>query len=145
MSIWRSRVGGHRLVGWSDLAVAALAAWVVPMVPGLALMAMVPVMGLIPASAGEPALLAGTLGVALVFSPLLSWVGLLIGVPLSVLCLARGWFGWGVALAVGAMSAGIAAGALDMAAGVTLTVGAGAAAVFRAVLIAMRPGLRQFS
>ncbi|MDO9526403.1 MAG: hypothetical protein Q7J57_12855 [Gemmobacter sp.] len=133
MSAWRSRSGGHRLVGWSDLAIAALTAWVAPMVPGLALMALAPILP------NEAALFASALGLALAFSPIASWVGLIIGVPLSVLCLAKGRFGWAVAPLVGLVSGAFAAQVVGVGDGIAGPLGAVAAVVFRAVLAGMKP------
>ncbi|WP_377507731.1 hypothetical protein [Octadecabacter sp. R77987] len=46
-------------------------------------------------------------GVFLGYSPILSWAGLLIGMPLSVLAMSKGKAGWLVALAAGAIAGGL--------------------------------------
>lgn len=80
----------------------------------------------------EPALVLWFVASGLIFSPLYSWIGWLIALTPVLLALRLGWFGWTVAVAIGAGS-GLAAGALaDTEA--ALPFGIAALLVLRAVL-----------
>ena len=80
----------------------------------------------------EPALVLWFVASGLIFSPLYSWIGWLVALPPVMLALLQGWFGWAVAIAIGAGS-GLAAGALaDTEA--ALPFGIAALLVLRAVL-----------
>lgn len=46
---------------------------------------------------------------ALLFSPILSWIGVILSLPVVILCRARGWIGWLPALATGLACALVAA------------------------------------
>jgi hypothetical protein len=50
----------------------------------------------------------GLVGLGLILSPAFAWIGWLLAVPLVVLAVLRGWFGWGSALLIGAAAGAVA-------------------------------------
>ncbi len=45
---------------------------------------------------------------ALLFSPILSWIGVILSLPVVIVCRRTGWTGWGPALATGLATATVA-------------------------------------
>lgn len=94
----RSAPGGLALVGRVRLVLTATVLWLAPGAIGAGLLA------LADPGAGEGGYrlwqIASTLGI----SPLFSWAGWLVALPLAALALHRGWFGWLPAALIGAFS-----------------------------------------
>ena len=103
-ALWRSPLPGPApaRVLWS-----AAALWVAPMLPGLGCLGAVM---LVP---GEPALALWAIGMALVFSPLLSWIGWVLALPAALWLVQRGGFGWGQAALVGSAAGALAGQVVD--------------------------------
>lgn len=93
---------------WPPLLLAVAGLWIAPVLVGVFGLAMFMLIG---KTYGEMGLGIWFVANALTFSPLFSWVGWLIALPLVALALRHGWFGWATAAALGAL-AGLAAGAL---------------------------------
>lgn len=93
---------------WPPLLLAVAGLWIAPVLVGVFGLAMFMLIG---KTYGEMGLGIWFVANALTFSPLFSWVGWLIALPLVALALRGGWFGWATAAALGAL-AGMAAGAL---------------------------------
>lgn len=109
-------------------------AWIAPVGIGLIVLVSAMAIGRLWADWGLGLWLLANL---LVFSPLYSWIGWLIALPLVMLALRWGWFGWGVAGLIGGGS-GLLAGALAEAE-VALPFGILALLALRAVLGRMLP------
>jgi hypothetical protein len=84
--------------GPARLALAAVVAYLAPIPPGALLLWLGTLVEQGPPTASHVA----SHGFFLLASLYLSWVGLLVGVPLSVLALRTGFAGWAVALGTGA-------------------------------------------
>lgn len=94
----RSAPGGLALVGRVRFVLTAAILWLAPGALGAALLA------LADPGAGETGYRLWQIGSALGVSPLFSWAGWLIALPLAALALHRGWFGWLPAALIGAFS-----------------------------------------
>jgi hypothetical protein len=108
----RTRAGLR--LSWPRLALAGAIAWAAPVPLGALLIGL----GALLRQAPEAPL--QVTGFFLVASAYLSWAGLLVGVPLSVLALRRGWAGWAVALGTGAALGAAAGLATGLEAGIVL-------------------------
>lgn len=95
-------------VPWRSLLVSVGVLWIAPVLVGFAGLLLFALFG---QTYGDYGLYVWFAANALTFSPLFSWVGWLIALPIIWLALAWGWFGWLPAAAIGAL-AGSAAGAL---------------------------------
>lgn len=93
---------------WSPLLLAMAGLWIAPVLVGLFGLAMFLLIG---KTYGEMGLGIWFFANALTFSPLFSWVGWLIALPMLALALRWGWFGWAPAAGLGAL-AGAMAGAI---------------------------------
>lgn len=94
----RSAPGGLVIVGSLRLVGTAVVLWILPGVIGAILLA------LIDTGAGGTAFRAWAFASALGLSPMFSWAGWLVALPLVALALHWGWFGWLPAALVGAFS-----------------------------------------
>ena len=135
MSALRSAPRGHAIAGWGAVAIAFAAAWVAPVLPGALMLGLAPRL-----LSGDLALAAMAIGTAFVFSPLYSWIGLVIALPMVVGLMSQGRFGWAMALAAG-LAAGVLATPLVGGLGplVAPMMGAAMLSVLHAVLRAARP------
>jgi hypothetical protein len=123
-------------VPWLCLLGIVGALWIAPLPVGVAGMAM---SGLSEQLNEDIATFVGFLALILVFSPLFSWVGWLIALPMVGLALARGRFGWLSAAAIGALAGAVAAVLVDLVAVLVLPFGTLALLALRAVLGRLRP------
>lgn len=94
----RSAPGGLALVGRVRLVLTATVLWLAPGAVGAALLALADPRN------GETGFRLWQIGSALGVSPLFSWAGWLVALPLAALALHRGWFGWLPAALIGAFS-----------------------------------------
>lgn len=120
---------------WRDLLAAALATWILPALLGAAGLAVMQIAGRV--LDGGAALAFHAIALLLAFSPLLSFSGLLIAVPLASVLLRHGWFGWLPAGALGLGIGAVLAKAFDLA--IAAPFGLIALLLFRAVLGRLRP------
>lgn len=105
MSRWpalRTPRGGLDGLTLPKLILAMLICLIVPMACGLVLFFASGPLGDRIGYAGDGPILTMGLGLMLIYSPLLAWVGLVPGVPLFLLALSRGWAGWISAATTGA-------------------------------------------
>ncbi|MBD3763532.1 MAG: hypothetical protein IE927_02040 [Rhodobacterales bacterium] len=102
----RSAPGGWTVVGPGGLLLAGATLWLAPVAAGLVLLA---VFALVGDWAGVTGLALWAAGMALVLSPVFSWIGWLIALPATALLLRQGWFGWLPAAALGAVAGLLAA------------------------------------
>lgn len=93
---------------WPPLLVSVAALWLAPIAVGLLGLAMYFAFGRIWADLGLGVWFVAN---ALTLSPLFSWLGWLIALPMIWAALRHGWFGWASAALIGA-AAGAAAGKL---------------------------------
>ncbi len=98
-------------IPWKHLLIAALFAWAVPSLIGVALL------GLFHAGGdqlpGNAPLYLWSGSVMMLLSPMLSFAGLVLAVPLSGLLLRAGWFGWLIAAAIGAGVGALMSGMIE--------------------------------
>ncbi|QYZ70785.1 hypothetical protein [Neotabrizicola shimadae] len=94
----RSAPGGLALVGRVRLVLTATVLWLAPGAVGAALFA------LADPGAGEGGYRLWQIASALGVSPLFSWAGWLMALPLTALALHVGWFGWLPAALIGAFA-----------------------------------------
>ena len=94
----RSAPGGLALVGLPRLLGTAVALWILPAVIGAVLLQIVDT------GSGDMSFRAWAFASALGLSPLFSWAGWLVGLPLVALALRAGWFGWLPAALIGAFA-----------------------------------------
>ncbi|MFP4569672.1 hypothetical protein [Rhodosalinus sp.] len=87
--------------GPARLGLAALVAYLAPVPPGMLLLWL----GTLVEQGPPAASYIASHGFFLLASLYLSWAGLLVGVPLSILALRTDWAGWAVALGTGAVLA----------------------------------------
>lgn len=95
MAAWFSRPGGDRMIRWRDWAVAAVAVWLGAIPAGLmVLIVAYPLSAAFNLTGSEtvaiPLAALYVVGYLLFFSPLLSWAGILLALPLAWLLLRRG-------------------------------------------------------
>lgn len=139
MAALRSRPGGDRQVGIGSWVVGLLATWAVPSVLGLGLAGVATLLGQAGVHREGWLLTLHATGWVLVFSPLLSWMGLVALAPLFWLMLRRGQAGWASTMAAGALAAALALVPLSamggaMAGVIVVPFGAAAALILRATL-----------
>jgi len=96
--VWRTDEAAGRAITWGQWTAALLIALLVPVPAGLLMVHVIA--PLLPSAATGPVELA-FLGVLLVYSPALSWVGLVPGALLLRRALRRGVGGWATALVLG--------------------------------------------
>lgn len=146
MAALRSAPRGDRSLGLGSWVVGLLTTWIAPSMIGLVLIALATAL-----SRGGVAQDAGWLvgllaaGWVLVFSPLLSWIGLVALAPLFWLLLRAGRAGWASSMAAGALAglgAMVALTAIGSGMAVLIVVpfGAVAALILRATLGWLAPG-----
>lgn len=146
MAALRSPRHGDRSLGLGSWVVGLLTTWIAPSMIGLVLIALATALSR-GGVAQDTGWLVGLLaaGWVLVFSPLLSWIGLVALVPLFWLLLRAGRAGWASSMAAGAL-AGLAAMAALTAMGsamamlIVVPFGAAAALILRAALGWLAPG-----
>lgn len=136
MSLFASPPNLHR-AGWRVWAMSIALIYLGPMALGLGVLALAYVAGLaLPEGSG---LLASLYigGFILFFSPILSWVGLLVALPLAAVLMARGVAGWGSFAVLGLIVGGVAGAALgDGYLFIAPLFGVLAAVTFRAIFFA---------
>jgi len=118
MSRWpafRTPRGGHRELTPGVVIKAALAGIVGPALLGGVLMLFGTAFGDLFGYAGDLPIAAFGVGVIMAFSPTLSWAGMLIGVPLSLFALSRGFAGWAAALGFGGLAGALVGAPLSSA------------------------------
>lgn len=103
--------------------------WLAPLLVGLIGLGMFMAIGKTWADAGLGVWFVAN---ALFFSPLFSWIGWLIALPMVALALQRGWFGWGPAAGIGAAAGAMAGAVADTE--IALPFGLIAVLILRAVL-----------
>lgn len=145
MAVWRSQPAGDRLLNRRDWALASVVVWLgtVPLGLGLAGLAYLASAGVSPPDPVElPRLLVALylLGYLLIFSPILSWVGVLLALAPVWWLLRNGAGGWGSFAALG-LGAGGVAGALFHGVVIAAAWGLLAALCFRRILFLRRPGI----
>jgi hypothetical protein len=99
MTLLLSTPDGFRLLGWRKLAVALLTTWLLPSLVAALALGLQWLMG--SQSWGDGFLMFWALSVLVLFSPVLSWFALLVAIPLVMVMMNRGWFGWIPALMLG--------------------------------------------
>ena len=142
-ALWSSQ-RAPRALGARDWAAAILVTWLVPLVLSLPVIGIHQVLFHIVPDAAVPELrmFSYYLATALIISPAFSWIGLLFLVPVVVLLVARGWFGWLSALLAGALTGSLATAIMGGPGSVVgLIFGAGAGIILRAALQIRRPDL----
>lgn len=127
--LWRSPLPAP---AWQALAAAAGVVWALPAAIGAALLGLAWLLG----DAGGLGLWA--IGLALMFSPALSWAGWVLALPAAGWLAGRGRFGWGQAALVGIVAGAIAGKLVDS--GLALPFGLVSLLAFRAVLARGRSG-----
>ncbi len=147
MAAWRSDPGGDRRLGGGAWLLASVTAWLGPALPGLALLAMAfgasRLWGLSGgAEAAHPLAAVYVAGFVLVFSPVLSWVGVLVALVPAWMLLRRGWGGWASFGALG-LVAGMLAGTMvqGFLPGLAAAHGVVAALLFRWVFCLIEPDI----
>ncbi len=116
MSRWpaiRTPIGGHRELTALVVIKAALAGIISPALSGGALMLLGLTLGEIFGFAGGIPKAAFGIGLVLAYSPMLSWIGMLIGVPLSIFALSRGIAGWVATLGFGGLAGALVGAPID--------------------------------
>jgi hypothetical protein len=135
---------GDRLVGAGAWALALVGTWSLPPLLGLALAAAAMGLGSLTDSMAHGLLALHAIGWILIYSPILSWMGLIPLVPLAWMLLRHGRAGWAsimVAGVVAGMAALVPLSAIGggSAAGIVLPFGAFSALVLRAILARVAP------
>lgn len=92
----------------TPLIVTAVLLWAAPVGLGLACYGLAVAFG-----TGDASLYLLTIGITLIFSPILSWIGWVVALPAVWWLLSRGLFGWLPALATGFGSGAIAGAITD--------------------------------
>lgn len=106
MRFLRSAPAQGARVGAARFAVAFGAGWIAPSALGLGLLLVQKALVFAP----DLRLTVALVALLLLYSPIFSWMALLLGAPAVVWLVRRGWFGWPVALGLGAaLGAGLAA------------------------------------
>lgn len=146
MAMLASARGGQRLLGWRDWLAALLVVWIAPALLGAGLVGLGMLFGgpefreAADAGASQALIVLFLLGYVLLFSPVLSWIGLLIALPLVWMLLRFGLAGWLNMASMGAIAGLLAAGAVQ---GfhplLPMVFGTLAALGFRAMLRARKP------
>ena len=103
MALWRSRP--QVPLRWPVLLASVAALWLAPIAVGRMGLGLFFVFGKVWADLGLGVWFVAN---ALTFSPLFSWIGWLIALPMIWLALGRGWFGWAAAALIGAAAGAIA-------------------------------------
>lgn len=116
--------------GWRAFLGASIISLVVPVLTGIALTILASLVFSGPGNTSPFGALLFTAGFFLGFSIYLSWVGLLMALPLVILAFRLGGAGWVTALAIGVLTGGLIYLTLGMAWAMTLPLGAFFAAVF---------------
>ena len=114
MTAWRSAPGRERKLTFADWAIASVAVWLGALPLGAALVALSMAISAVldlgaPDEGAHPLILPFVIGYILFFSPMFSWIGLLLALPLVWLLLRKGAGGWSSFALLGAV-AGTAAG-----------------------------------
>jgi hypothetical protein len=146
MAALRSAPGGDRRLGWRGWAVGLAGAWALPAALGLVVMGLCFALSRLfgadlAAGAGPELLLAFYFaGAMLFFSPVLSWVGLILLAPSLWALMRLGLAGWlnvaGAGLMAGLVAGGVVSG---IATEVTGMFGAAAALLLRSIFRAIDP------
>jgi hypothetical protein len=110
MNVFKSSPGMHR-AGWRVWATAAALIWMIPCALGIAVLGLAYGAGIVLPEGHALLATLYILGFVLFFSPILSWLGLIIALPLAALLMARGWAGRGSFAALG-LATGLIAGAM---------------------------------
>ncbi|MDP2080881.1 MAG: hypothetical protein U0934_02015 [Pseudotabrizicola sp.] len=133
MSLIRSRE--QLQTPWRDLLTAAVAAVLLPSGLGIVCLGIFSlVQQIMPATAGISLWVIGT---ALMLSPILSLVGMILALPVASLLIRLGWFGWVPAAATGLVIGGVIGAMMDFAPGALA--GAAIVLILRATLGLLRP------
>ncbi|MBL4917702.1 hypothetical protein [Szabonella alba] len=90
--------GEAKPLHWVTLLTSAVTVWVGAAVLGIVVAQFA---RLLSDSHADLALMAGGIGLVLLFSPLYSWIGFLIALPFEYWLARRQFFGWGMALLLG--------------------------------------------
>ena len=146
MAVLRSAPGGNRLPGARLWIIAYVGAWIAPMPIGLAMVGLpllflwpFEALGVTPPFESIVKLVFG-IGWLVLFAPALSWMGLILSVPIVWVLLRLGYGGWvmfGLAgMGIGALVASMIGGMHPLA---PTLLGAGSALIFRLLLSWMRP------
>lgn len=145
MAAFRSATRGDRHLGWRGWSLGLAGAWLLPAVMGLATLALLwAVSALTGATRGQggPAVLEALhiAGMLLFYSPVLSWVGLILLAPSAWMLLRLGLAGWLNMMGAGLTAGIVAAGAVgSIGAEITSLFGAAAALILRSVFQAISP------
>ncbi len=134
----RTPTGGLTGLTLPKLLLAMLICLAAPMAIGLALVFSAAPLGQAIGYAGDGPIFTLAIGLFLVYSPILAWIGLVPGVPLFLLAMARGWAGWVVSLCVGGLI-GLVLSALVDTSSVFALFGAFNAIVFWCALRGLHP------
>ena len=145
MAAWRSAPGRERRPGLADWAIASVVVWLGPLPLGAALLALSMAasawLGLgNPEGTAHPLILPFVVGYILFFSPVFSWIGLALALPVVGFLVGRGLGGWASFALLGTAAGTV--GGLLIPGFVTLlaaTHGALAALAFRWLLKLRRP------
>ncbi|MFN3954432.1 MAG: hypothetical protein ACK4LQ_08250 [Pararhodobacter sp.] len=143
MAAWRSPRAARP--GWKGWVLSSLAVWLAPLPLGLGVLVLAYGLGVLLSlddmlDAAHPLVVVHVAGYLLFFSPLMSWLGLLLALPLAWFLVRRGWGGW-ASFAVLGLAAGTLAGALlpNFAPAVASAFGLLAALAFRWILFRLSP------
>lgn len=99
MRLFRSNPSDFRLLGWRKFAVALLAAWLLPALLAAVALGLQWLLGT--QTWGETWLMVWALSVLTLFSPALSWLGLIIAGAVAAILMRLGWLGWIPAVLLG--------------------------------------------
>jgi hypothetical protein len=108
---WRTNPGGFSVVGHWPILTGTLAVLIGPVILGTILVGLSGIFAM-PSTTGpqtSPVRTLETLGILLVGSPFVSWLGLAVAIPVSAFAAARGFAGWGVAVFGGFLTGILAA------------------------------------
>lgn len=143
MVAWRSPRGARP--GWTVWVLASLAVWLAPLPLGLLLLALAHGLAAILSldgapDAAHPLLVMHLFGFVMFFSPILSWIGVLLALVPAWLLVRRGWGGWASFAGLGLL-AGTLAGAMvpNFAAAIASGFGLFSALAFRWILFRLAP------
>ncbi|MCC5988521.1 MAG: hypothetical protein JJT95_12630 [Pararhodobacter sp.] len=145
MAAWRSAPDSGRELSFADWAIASVAVWLGALPLGAALVALAMAISAFldlgpPDGSTHPLILPFVIGYILFFSPMFSWIGLLLALPPVLLLLRKGAGGWASFALLGAVAGTL--GGLMIPGFVTLIAaihGTLAALAFRWILKIRRP------
>ena len=145
MAAWLSQPKGDRLTNWKDWAIASVVVWLGPLPLGVAVLALAYVLSALfglesSEQSAHPLAALFIVGFILVFSPLMSWAGVLTALVPAWWLVRSGAGGWASFSALG-VAAGTVAGSFfeNFATAIAAVFGLLAALTFRWVLFRLRP------